>query len=1358
MNPPNISDTGGKTVKIRKPLTKNTSNETRKQRDIPVTIEPFVETAVAPSVAVPSPQMVSPAITVPSPQMVSPAITVPSPQMVSPAITVPSPQEVDDISVNNTPGDKGTVLQPNEKRRKQEKDEFDTDEDPSHNFLYPTLNDPAFAAKIATHTEFNDTQYDGEIRDIQSYADKMCDAEFELLPHQLFVKNFLSFQTPYNSLLLYHGLGSGKTCSSIGIAEEMRAYMKQVGIKQRIIVVASPNVQSNFKLQLFDENRLSEIDGVWNIDSCIGNALVKEVNPTTLKGLSREKVVSQIKTIINQYYVFMGYVELANYIRKRISVPSNADYSPEEVRKQEIVSMRKYFNNRMIIIDEVHNIRMTKDNVDGKTAQYLMKLAKNCNNMRLLMLSATPMYNSHSEIIWLVNLMNANDKRGLITADEVFLSDGTFKKPTLDAQGNVTEEGGRELLHRKLIGYVSYVRGENPYTFPYRIYPDIFAKERTFREAPSPIGSLVNAGTALLGASVKQVSLPTTQLNGRKIETPMLHLPVYISELESYQEQAYKLVVKGIRKDVDASESRADAFDDLDRFGFRQLQTPIEALNMVYPSPNLDAQIERGELMPDESSTEDDENKDPRATMVGKRGMNSVMTYKDESSNKIPMKYNFTYRPEIESKYGRIFSQSEIPKYSAKIARICDIIRHSTGIVMIYSQYIDGGIVPMALALEEMGFTRAGSSPNTKSLFAQPPTPPIDALTMQPRIAGSKTFFPAKYIMITGDKAYSPQNAADMKLITSSNNTNGEGVKVVLISKAGSEGLDFKCIRQLHILEPWYNMNRIEQVIGRGVRNLSHCRLPFKMRNVEIYMHVSLLKTALDEEAVDIYVYRLAKKKAELIGEVTRLMKETAVDCVLNIKQINFSVEKMVANAANKEITLELSTDKKELVYQIGDRPHTDICDYMDECSFKCNVGKDIKRDPVQETYSTVYAQSNNDRIMNRIRQIYRDDTKGESFYTLKELIEKINVTKEYPITQIYAALSSFVKNKTDYLFDRYGRRGNMVNKKEIYAFQPIEINDEHITIFERSIPVDYKNRSVVMEIPETFAQTVQEDDAEVGVETPSMLTKSTYSDIIEDITRNVKNSTTVTAVVQGEQDWYKHASRVVNHLQTVHKINITEIVDFVIHHNIDIMMPEDKITIASHMYSKIRNPSELSETEQAIKKYFDTKIVTYRNKTLLLLADKNNWKLYKQSTEDNGQWIQAEPEDVRIFEEAGALYNQFHKDPAKYSNNVGFIDMFRSGKEMVFRIKDITKMQNNTGIRLAGHTPTKGDIIKYLNGILGTPMYDSDNTKEIMQLGLCVIVEMILRHRTWSKFNGMIWFFTPEEAEYNKIAKYRKG
>ena len=63
-------------------------------------------------------------------------------------------------------------------------------------------------------------------RSIKTKADALAKADFELSPHQAFVRNFMSFQTPYNSLLLFHGLGSGKTCSAIGVCEEMRDYLK----------------------------------------------------------------------------------------------------------------------------------------------------------------------------------------------------------------------------------------------------------------------------------------------------------------------------------------------------------------------------------------------------------------------------------------------------------------------------------------------------------------------------------------------------------------------------------------------------------------------------------------------------------------------------------------------------------------------------------------------------------------------------------------------------------------------------------------------------------------------------------------------------------------------------------------------------------------------------------------------------------------------------------------------------------------------------------------------------------------------------------------------------------------------------
>ena len=74
------------------------------------------------------------------------------------------------------------------------------------------------------------------------------------------------------------------------------------------------------------------------------------------------------------------------------------------------------------MIDEIHNIRISKDNseVDKKVAKQFLLLINNVDNLRLLLLSGTPMYNNHLEIIWLLNLMNLNDNRSLITISDIF--------------------------------------------------------------------------------------------------------------------------------------------------------------------------------------------------------------------------------------------------------------------------------------------------------------------------------------------------------------------------------------------------------------------------------------------------------------------------------------------------------------------------------------------------------------------------------------------------------------------------------------------------------------------------------------------------------------------------------------------------------------------------------------------------------------------------------------------------------------------------------------------------------------------------------------------------------------------------
>ena len=1196
---------------------------------------------------------------------------------------------------------------------KHEKEEYDLLKDnKDYDFLYPHLNDPNFNIKIANRKEFNDTKYDGKIRDIKSYANKLCKTDFELSPHQLFVKNFLSLNTPYNSLLLYNGLGTGKTCSSIGIAEEMRSYMKQVGITQRIIVIASPNVQSNFRTQLFDESKLKADNGLWNLNTCIGSALLKEINPTNLTDIPKEKIINQINAIINNYYVFMGYTEFANYIQKKTSVAEYSGYSVSDIKKIETSRIKKIFNNRLIIIDEVHNIRNTDENKNKRIGELLMKVALKSDNLRLLLLSATPMYNNYKEIIWLVNLMNANDKRATIKEDQVFDKKGNFIKERATEDGKIIE-GGRELLERKLIGYVCYVRGENPYTFPYRIYPSDFSPEKTFG----------------------QIEYPKVQMNEKPIENPLQYIPVYNTSIGEYQQKGYEFIMNNLRNksvvrtDKYGKQTLMPNFENLDSFGYTLLQVPLEALNIVYPSSRFD------EIMNEETKPDDEDNANIIEQMVGHKGLSNVMNYV-VTTVPHPMKYNFEYKPEILSNYGRIFHSDNIGKYSNKISNICNIIKNSKGIIIIYSQYIDGGVVPIALALEEMGFTRYGSPSYTKPLFKKPLSEPLDSLTMKPKSEVSEKFRQAKYVMITGDRNFSPNNAADIKYVTKPENKNGEFVKVIIISKAGSEGLDFKNIRQTHILEPWYNMNRIEQIIGRSVRNLSHCQLPFEERNVEIYLHTTL--PINDEEPADLYVYRLAEKKAKQIGKITRLLKQNAVDCLLNIGQTNFTIDKLNSITENQNIELSLSSGKT-IQFKIGDRPFTDICDYMDNCDYTCSPNSKINNDDiVSHTYNNDFVKTNYQKILKRIKQLFKDQV----FYKKDHLINSINILKPYPIEQIYYTLTQLIDNKNDYLIDKYGRLGTLINKDDYYVFQPIEITDENASIFERTYPIDYKNESMLLEIQKKQEkhEELQEDENEII---------KTYETIMEEIKEIVKTiSNSKLELENGENDWYKHASKVIAILNINHNINEDKSVEYILYHYLDTLLIREQLLLINQVYSG--NFDVTIPIHTFIKKYFDDKLLEVGNSKAIILAYKDKTKMYIQSNELMTMWNESEKQsDKERFQQM--RMDRFLIPGNTFNHYIGFMQLFRDTGEITFKIKDMKQKRNNKGSRI--DRLRKNEIIAFFNEVLGSQKYNNENTEEILKVSLCVIVEIVLRHYNEIKQNGKVWFLNTERAIINKIS-----
>ena len=70
------------------------------------------------------------------------------------------------------------------------------------------------------------------------------------------------------------------------------------------------------------------------------------------------------------------------------------------------------------------------------------------------------------------------------------------------------------------------------------------------------------------------------------------------------------------------------------------------------------------------------------------------------------MTKSFKYKDKILKEYGPIFDIDIIEKYSSKIKRILYLIKNSKGIIFIYSQWINGSIIPLLLALEQNGYAK----------------------------------------------------------------------------------------------------------------------------------------------------------------------------------------------------------------------------------------------------------------------------------------------------------------------------------------------------------------------------------------------------------------------------------------------------------------------------------------------------------------------------------------------------------------------------------------------------------------------------------------------------------------------------
>ena len=304
-----------------------------------------------------------------------------------------------------------------------------------------------------------------------------CDREsgdFSLLIHQKIIRDYINIYSPYRGLLLYHGLGSGKTCSSIAIAE---------GIKttKQVIVMTPASLQMNYIKELkFCGDHIYKKKQFWEFisvepNSQEANVLARVLNVTVeyinknrgawmvnikrkpnfdiLDSVSKKSLDEQLDAMIHSKYKFINY----NGMRKEHLKTLKKEYGEKEFENNP-------FSNKVIIIDEAHNFISRIVNKLGKKSSLsykLYELFKSAENSKIIFLTGTPIINYPNEIAVMFNILRGYIHTfhiPIVVSTSKRIDEKVIQKMLLDRMGII--DTIKYVVSKKLL-----VITRNPYGF-----------------------------------------------------------------------------------------------------------------------------------------------------------------------------------------------------------------------------------------------------------------------------------------------------------------------------------------------------------------------------------------------------------------------------------------------------------------------------------------------------------------------------------------------------------------------------------------------------------------------------------------------------------------------------------------------------------------------------------------------------------------------------------------------------------------------------------------------------------------------------------------------------------------------------
>ena len=219
---------------------------------------------------------------------------------------------------------------------------------------------------------------------------------------QRLTRDYLQGESPARGLLLYIGLGHGKTCAAITISEAILT-------KKEVVIFSKANLENNFKKEI----RKCGVDYVKTTNHWVFSKCKMEME----KELAKKLDIPITAIAENGGAFFIDFTNPnSNYNDLDFKMRSMLDNQIEHIIKKRFSFIhyddpRKWsklkdneFDDKIVIVDEVHNIGNTMGS-QSPSADKFYNMFMNAKNPKYIFLSGTPIVNNIYEITKIFNIL-----------------------------------------------------------------------------------------------------------------------------------------------------------------------------------------------------------------------------------------------------------------------------------------------------------------------------------------------------------------------------------------------------------------------------------------------------------------------------------------------------------------------------------------------------------------------------------------------------------------------------------------------------------------------------------------------------------------------------------------------------------------------------------------------------------------------------------------------------------------------------------------------------------------------------------------------------------------------------------------